>query len=288
MSFKNSLPLITLCVFAGSCSARENLVSAPSSIFRIGSLVLFETNSQNEILPTAPRIEKTPPEVLPKLSYSIDNKVAASLTATDKRTIPAVGAEPWALENNCKLGESIKASTKILAELARQKNPYTLIDSSLANLSDCETKKVLECFLNEIHATNWNDFSEAQERGLSLKSIMSKLGQCSGTEELWTTKNHFEIINGDVRFFPDVINALFIYEGELNSYTYANDNFDTVAKLVNPQCQDNCFVSPQSIFTLTNCAACKPLVSGKLYTAFLQMRRSARDQDFVRILFRAP
>jgi hypothetical protein len=288
MSLKSTLLQISLSMFAASCSARESTPSTPSSVFRIGNLVLFETNSRNELLPTAPRYEKTPAEVLPRLSYSINNKVAATLTAADKRTIPSAQAEPWNLESHCKLDNTIKASTEILAKLAKQKNPYTLIDTSLAKLSDCETKKVLDCFLNELNATSWSDFTEANERGLSLKSIVSKLGQCTGSEELWTTKNHFEVIKGDILFFPDVVKAIYIYEGELNGYEYANDNFDSVAKLVNPRCEDNCFVSPQSISALTACSSCKPLVSGKLYTAFLQTRRSARDQDFVRILFRSP
>lgn len=271
-----------------SCSDKESDLQSPSSVFRIGNIVLFETGANSELLPSAPRIESNSESVLPKLTYSVENRIAASIGNADTQVTPRSQASTYKNSSKCSLNDTLLRSASILSRVAKQKNSYTRVDKAFASISDCESKEALECFLKDINSVSWSDVTTATERGITLKSIVAKLGQCTGSESPWVTQNHFELVGLDARFFPDVVSAIYIFEGAPQSYTYAVDNLNSVAKLSNIMCEENCFVSPQPISALTACAACKPFVAGNSYTAFLKIGIGSRDQDFVRITFVAP
>ncbi len=271
-----------------SCSGRDHNAVAPAFAFKVGSHVLFALNANNEPLniPTQPQQGFENP--FPTITINVENRVVAELGASDGTVLPPVITSPFFADAECSLGVTLQKTQDALERIALSKDTSTQIGSQFSTFSSCKTKTVLECFLKKISANDWNDLPTAALRGLTLKGIVSRLGDCEGTENAWQTKPHFDIAGGKIYFYPAPVVAVYIYTGIYKSYTTAVATADSHMRATNLLCQENCFdtASPSSI--LAPSIPGNTLESGKTYTAFLQQTSAQTEKSMTPVVFIAP
>ncbi len=283
-NFTKCLPLFFIALLA--CSAQENTLS-PNNVytFQLGNQVIFSLNQWNELQQTPSPILQDPNKNFPKLTFSVQNRIVAELGTSDGAVVPPVFTSPYSPLQTCSLSTTLQKTEIALNRIANKKDIHTKISSHFASLSSCATQKALECFLEDINATNWNDLPTAALRGLTLKGIVTRLGSCTGNSDPWETKNYFTIADNQVNFYPAPANAIIIYPGEQKSYTVANDNTDCVVRAENILCQENCYDMLMPISELKPCKPNSKLEAGQTYTAFLQLTPQKSEDSFVPIVF---
>jgi hypothetical protein len=271
-----------------SCSERDEDVITPAFAFKIGSHTLFALDANNEPINIPTPQETISEKPFPKITVNVENRVVAELGVSDGTVLPLVTTSPFYADSQCSLGTTLQKTQDTLSRIALTKDIYSQVDAHFSTLSSCKTKDVLECFLNRVNARDWNDLPTAALRGLTLKGIVSRLGECTGSESHWQTKSHFNIANSTLYFYPSPVVAIYIYAGSHKSYTTAVATSDSHMKAVNLPCQEFCFDtgSPSSI--LLPSIPGNSLESGKTYTAFLQTMASQAEKSMVPVIFTAP
>jgi hypothetical protein len=271
-----------------SCSGLDDARTNPAFAFKIGNHIIFALNENNE-----PMSVPTPQEAgfdipFPQITVNVENRVVAELGVSDGAVLPVVTTTDFRAEAQCALGSPLQKTQHALSRIALTKDISSRVGSHFASLSSCKAKNVLECFLGKVNARDWNDLPTAALRGLTLKGIVSRLGECTGSEDAWQTKSHFDIANGTLYFYPSPVVAIYIYEGFHKSYTTAVATSDSHMKAVNLLCQENCFDTGATSRVLSPSISENKLESGKTYTAFLQKTTAQTDKSMEPVLFTAP
>jgi hypothetical protein len=289
--------LLVATALLASCGSRtESGEKTPpdNTLLRFGTLHLAEWNAQGALQATPPHVASTPFE--PQSS----NATPLFGMVQGERPIAEFIPDIWRLRDHpkpapyqtpatgCPATQTLLSLVEEMGRIALQKSVHTNIPAALLATPTCEQQPLLDCFLRRIRAEDWSRFSTQLSRGIALKSLVSNLGSCDGNTERWRTRHHFEIVGQRIFFSPDPVYSIRIFEGTYTSYTYANDNFDSVARLIDLGCSGNCFVSPQPLKRLFTCASCQKLEKGREYTAFLQLSRAENEENFVPITFRLP
>lgn len=151
----SAMLVLTSWVLLSACSNAQSQSSAPFSEFRLGDFVIFKLNSDNEVVPV-PRGQNILTEnMLPTLTFNVQNRVVAELSTPDANTIPAIAASPFSVNTgSCVLQPTLQKTLSMLEKIALVKDWNSEIPEQFSVLSNCATEKALQCFMRDLGAHN--------------------------------------------------------------------------------------------------------------------------------------